>query len=356
MAKKKKELLMNCEYLVAGGAGYAGSYLTRQLLDLGHHVRVFDIIEPVFSDPKLEVIVGDILDPEAVKVACQGIRVVFHMIAQLPLANDNELVWSVNKEGTRTLLNAALDEGVGKVVYASTSAVFGVPKTNPITDQCVPAPQEDYGASKLAGEDICAEFHVKGLDITIVRPVTILGADRLGIFQILFEWIYTNRNVPVFGRGHNIYQFLHVSDFCSACLVSAEKSGWAIYNLGAENVCSMREMLERLIDYAGSTSRVCSIPAGLANIGFQTVSALGLSPLGAYHGLMYGRDCYVDVERAKKELNWSATYGHVDMITESYEFYCENRSRILEEDGDKSAHRSPISKQGVLNIIPYFLF
>ena len=108
------------DFVIAGGSGYLGSALTRQLLKAGATVRVFGRIAPDFRHPNLDFVVGDIRDSEAVRRACRGGRTLFHLIAQLPLAKDAQLVWSVNRDGTRTLLGAALRAGIQKVVYTST--------------------------------------------------------------------------------------------------------------------------------------------------------------------------------------------------------------------------------------------
>jgi nucleoside-diphosphate-sugar epimerase len=123
----------------------------------------------------------------------------------VPLAKDKALFWSVNRDGMETVLDAALEAGVAKLIYTSSSAVFGVPASNPVTEDTVPSPAEDYGRAKLDGERLCRDFAQRGLDVTIIRPRTILGSGRLGIFQILFEWIYQGDNIPILGKGDNLY-------------------------------------------------------------------------------------------------------------------------------------------------------
>src|SRR5204863_7280130 len=114
------------------------------------------------------------------------------------------------------------EAGVRKIVYTSSSAVFGVPRQNPVTEETAPEPGEAYGRTKLRAEELC---RASGLDVTIIRPRTILAHARLGIFQTLFEWARTGYNVPVLGRGDNLYQFVHARDLADACLRAGEQPG-----------------------------------------------------------------------------------------------------------------------------------
>jgi nucleoside-diphosphate-sugar epimerase len=179
-------------------------------------------------------------------------------------------------------------------------------------------------------------------------PRTILGHGRLGIFQILFEWIRQGYNVPVLGRGDNLYQFVHADDLAEACVLAGGRSGPAIYNCGAERFGTMREGLESLCARAGTGSRVKSVPMGLAVAGMKITSALGLSPLGPYHSLMYGRSLYFDITKATTELGWRPRYSNDEMLFESYRWYLEHREEIARAHG-ASHHRSPV-KQGVLKL------
>src|SRR6185295_4815943 len=217
----------------------------------------------------------------AVGRACEGIDVAYHNVAQVPLAKDRDLFWAVNHGGTENLLVAARAAGVKKIVHTSTSAIFGVPKRNPVDETTEPTPMEEYGKAKLAGEQLVQRFAAEHrLDVTIIRPRTIVGHGRLGIFQILFNWIEEGRNIPVLGKGDNVYQFIHADDLADACIRAAERPGFAVYNIGAERFGTMRETLEALCRHAGTGSRVYSLPMGLAAAAMKAASALGLSPLG----------------------------------------------------------------------------
>lgn len=349
--------MASARQLVTGGSGYFGSVMVRELLDRGHDVRVFDLADAPDRPPEAELVAGDIRNPDDVARALDGIEVIHHNVAQVPLAKNAELFWSVNRDGVRVLLEAAQQAGVKKVVYTSSSAVFGRPKSNPVTEATPPSPGEEYGRAKLAGEELCHEFAARGLDVAIVRPRTIMGPGRLGIMQIVFEWIFGGYNVPVLGRGDNRYQFVHADDLADACIRAAEHpspDGKAdLYNIGAERFGTMRETLEALIAHAGTRSRVRSVPKTPAVLGMKVTGRLGLSPLGAYHALMYGEEMYFDVGKARDELGWQARYSNAEMFAHAYDWYVENREQVRDAKG-ASHHRSPV-RQRILNLVKHVL-
>ncbi len=340
-------------HVVTGGSGYFGLLLVDQLRREGHEVRIFDINDADDRPADVEYFPGDIRDAAAVARACRGADVVHHNVALVPLAKDKSAFWSVNRDGTRVLLEACRSGGVRKVMHTSSSAVFGVPETNPVDETSKPHPREDYGRAKLAAEELCHEFVEQGLDVTIIRPRTIMGHGRLGIMQIIFEWVREGRNVPVFSGGGNIYQFVHADDLAAAVIAAAKRPGATTYNVGAENFGTMKETLQGLVDHAGTGSRVVSVPMTPAVWGMKLTSALGLSPLGPYHSLMYGRSMYFDVSRIKNETGWSAQYGNIEMFCQSYDWYLEHREQVLGRSG-ASHHRSPV-KQGVLSLVSRML-
>jgi nucleoside-diphosphate-sugar epimerase len=338
-------------YLVTGGSGYFGSLLVNRLGP--EQCRVFDLNDAEDRHPDTDFYRGDIRDLDAISAASRGVEAVFHNVAQVPLAKDRELFRTVNIDGTRNMLEAARRSGARKVVYTSSSAVFGAPKTNPVTEETVPTPGEAYGQAKYEGELLCHEYAREGLDVSIVRPRTIMGHGRLGIFQILFEWIREGRNVPVLGSGDNLYQFVHAEDLADACILAAGRPGPRTYNCGTDRFGTMREVLEALCRHAGTGSKVRSVPMAPAVWGMKATSALGLSPLGAYHALMYGRSMYFDITRATSELGWKPKWSNDEMFVQSYEWYCRNRDQVLAAHG-ASHHRSAV-KQGVLALLGWVL-
>jgi len=335
--------------LITGGSGYFGSLLRDRLLARCQPVRVLDISDANDRASGVEFVQADIRDRAAVQSAAAGCDVIYHCVAQVPLAKDRSLFESVNVYGTENILCAAQTAGVGKVIYISSSAVFGAPQQNPVTELTEPAPGEAYGRAKLEGENLCRQFAGRGVDVTIIRPRTIMGHGRLGIFQILFEWIREGYNVPVFGKGDNKYQFVHADDLAEACILAAGKAGPSVYNCGAAQFGTMREVLENLCAHAGTGSQVRGVPMGPTVALMRLASSLGLSPLGPYHALMYGRSMYFDISKAKAELGWAPRFSNNEMFVQSYDWYLKNREQVMHAHG-ASHHRSAV-KQGVLSLV-----
>jgi nucleoside-diphosphate-sugar epimerase len=337
--------------LVTGGSGFFGSLMVRMLRERGFSVRTFDLNEPDEHLPDIEFVRGDIRDGALVEQACGGVDVVYHAIAQQPLAKDKRLFWSVNVEGTENLFRAALKNKVRKVIHLSSSAVLGIPPKGPFDESVMPVPREAYGKAKWEAEKLAAQYVRQGADITIIRPSTILGPGRLGTFSILFDWVRSHTVVPVLGRGENRSQFVHIADLASASLLAAEKSGAETFNIGTDRVETMREMYDALIRHAGSRSRVISLPMGLTVTVMRLLNVMRLSPLGEYHVLMYGRDKIFDSTKARTQLGWTPRYSNTEMLCEAYDWFCANYEKIRSDTGRPLNSR--FIRQGVLGVLKW---
>ena len=335
--------------LVTGGSGFFGHLLIAKLRAQGCLVRNLDLHALDTSHLGVEHIGADIRDANAVAQACRDIDVIYHNVAQQPLVRDKRIFNDVNYGGTNNLLTGALTHGVKKVIVTSSTSVFGIPKQVPIRVDSPTEPVEAYGRSKVACEKLCAQFVAKGLDVTIIRPRTTIGHGRLGIFQILFEWIFRGDDIPVLGSGDNPFQFIHASDLADATLRAAARPGPATYNIGTDRFGTMRDMLQALCAHAASGSRVKSVPMRPAIWANRILSTCRLSPLGAYHYLAYGHPSYFDISLAQAELGWQPQYSNVEMMIESYDWYVRNRDSLLRDGVGVSPNRSVI-KQGMLGL------
>jgi nucleoside-diphosphate-sugar epimerase len=227
--------------------------------------------------------------------------------------------------------------------------VYGVPRHNPVDPSTRPHPREAYGAAKLAGEHIAAEYAMRGLDVSIVRPRTVLGHGRLGIFQILFEWVRRGRPIYTLGDGDNRYQFVHADDLVEVCVRADRLAGPRTFLAGTDRFGTMRELLESLVTHAGTGSPIRALPFRPTQLAMGVTSKLGLSPLGDYHTLMYGREMFFDVSETKRLLDWSPQRSNDEMIVESYDYYLAHRDEVLRRT-NASHHRSPV-RLGVLKLL-----
>jgi nucleoside-diphosphate-sugar epimerase len=252
--------------------------------------------------------------------------VLVHAAAALPIRGARNEIRSVNVDGTATLLAAALEAGVAKVILISTTAVYGIPETHPIGEDAPLHGVGHYGRSKIEAEDVCREFQRRGLPATIIRPKTFIGPERLGVFEILFDWIREGRRIYVLGDGTNRYQLLAVEDLVEAVLRAAAKdAGGETLNVGATEFGTVRSDLEALIAHAGSSSRVTPIPARPAELALRALELARLSPLAEWHYKTAHRDSYVDVARAQRVLGWKPRYSNAEALTRTYDWYLANR-------------------------------
>jgi nucleoside-diphosphate-sugar epimerase len=336
--------------LVTGGAGYFGTVLVDRALARGDRVRVLDLHAPETREG-VEVVVADVRDRKEVTDACDGVDVLLHNVAQVPLAKDRALFESVNVLGTANVLLAARAQGVAKVVHTSSSAIFGIPERNPVTEDSPARPLEAYGRAKLEAEALCREAARAGQDVTVVRPRTILGHGRLGIMAVLFEFVAEGAPVFVLGPGDNRYQFVHADDLADAVLLAGDRPGATTYNVGATEFGTMRQLLQALVDHAGTGSRVVSLPAAPARRAMQALSLAGQAPFAPYHWLLYAESLWFDTTKARTELGWTPTHSNASALIESYEWFLAHRHELGGEGG--SHHQSPV-RLGLLRLLKRF--
>lgn len=342
-------------HLVTGGNGFLGEFIVRELLKRGKRVRVLDVIDDPNRDPRSELHLVDVLDREALRGSLAGVDYVHHNAALVPLKKAGNRFWQVNVEGTRNVLEAAKEAGVKHFSHMSSSAVYGAINDEdcPINDRTPRRPVEIYGRSKLAGEQI-VEAEMKqqgGLSCSIIRPRTIIGTERLGIFQILFEWISEGRNIYIIGAGSNLFQFAHVDDVVTVSVASALQQKSGIFNVGTDQYRTLREDLGELCKIADTGSRVKSIPVWFAVTALKILDRLRLSPLAPWHYLTYHKPFYFDISNTMKDLGWKPKHSNIDMLTSSYQWYLQNRERLArDEAASTSAHRS-LLKQRALRVL-----
>ena len=214
------------------------------------------------SSGRVEEIRGDVRDPSACRELVAGAEVVVHAAAALPIRRRGTRSVSVNVGGTAALLAAALEAGERRVVFISSTAVYGVPERHPIREDDPLVGVGWYGESKIEAEAVCREFGVRGLEHVVIRPKTFVGPERLGVFEILFDWVREGRRIYALGSGANRYQLLAVEDLVDAVVraFSAEGAAGEALNVGASEFGTVRDDLGALIRHAGSKSRLTPVP------------------------------------------------------------------------------------------------
>lgn len=340
------------KHLVTGGSGFLGNLIARRLHARGERVRILDVWEDASRPKQIEFVQCDIRDPAGVSRAMQGVDVVHHNVALVPLTKAGPEFWSVNVEGSRIAAEQAVKAGVRTFIHMSSSAIFGAPEHCPVTNESPFKPVEVYGRAKLAGELAVRELCERnGTPLIVIRPRTILGEGRLGIFQILFQWISENRKIYVIGDGRQPFQFVHAHDLMDAYLLALDAGKPGVYNVGANRFGTLREALETLITHAGSTSRVAGLPPGLTINTLRVLDWLRLSPLAPWHYLTYHKAFFFDVQPLLR-LGWKPRYSNDEMFRESWDWFLQHRERLVAE-ATASPHRNVV-KQRLLGLLKKF--
>lgn len=333
-------------HLITGGNGFLGNLIAQRLLAEGKRVRVLDIWDAPDRNNDIEFINGSVLDRDTVAKSLKDVSVVHHNAALVPLTRSN--YHEVNCEGSRIVAEEAVQAGVDAFVFMSSSAIYGMHKEQ-ITENTTNQPFEAYGKSKFAGEKAVREVCERnGLMMISIRPRTILGDGRLGIFQILFEWMSENRKIYLLGDGNELFQFVHASDLIDFYMLALQLEKSGNYNVGAAEYGTMRGDIERLIAEVGSSSRVVSLPRWPAKLCLELLYLLNLSPLTPWHYRSLGNPYHFDV-KPLLELGWQPKYSNQTMLLESYRWFEENRDKI-KVDKSVSPHRSAV-QQKMLNIL-----
>src|SRR5712692_6378839 len=329
---------------ISGGAGFLGLHLSRRLLADGHDVRTLDVVP--LDDAELERTVeglrGDIRDRESVRTLVDGADVVVHAAAALPIQASRASIRSVNVGGTENVLLAARDEGVRRVLFISSTAVYGVPEKHPIEEDDPLVGVGSYGESKIDAEGLC---RVAAVETTIVRPKTFIGPERLGVFEILFDWIREGRRIYTLGKGYNHYQLLAVEDLVDAIVRAGEEPQAAreTFNVGATEFGTVRSDLQALIDHAGSSSKLQPVPVKPAEVALRALELMHVSPLAEWHYKTAHKDSFVDVTKAQRLLGWEPRFSNREALVRTYDWYLANRGRAAAG----VTHRVPWNQQAL---------
>ncbi len=332
-------------WAISGGAGFLGLHLARRLLAEGHTVRTLDVmpLDDVELERSVEELRGDVRDRERVRELVAGADVVVHAAAALPIQASRASIRSVNVGGTENVLRAARDAGARRVVFISSTAVYGVPEKHPIEEDDPLVGVGWYGESKIDAEALC---RVAAVETTIVRPKTFIGPERLGVFEILFDWIREGRRIYILGKGYNRYQLLAVEDLVDAIVrvATVPEAAGETFNIGATEFGTVRSDLQALIDHAGSSSRLRPVPAKPAEVALRALELLRVSPLAEWHYKTAHKDSFVDVSRAQRVLGWQPRLSNKEALIGTYDWYLANRERV---GGAGVTHRVPWNQQAL---------
>lgn len=344
--------------LITGGGGFLGSNLVRYLLNKGEYeIFIFDRLKHHKPEDYGKYVVyfkGDICSKKDVSGVFKKhgpFSHVFHLAAEMPnKAAAEDQLWKINVTGTINIVSESIREKAKSFIFISSNVSYGIPKELPVREETPLSPIEIYGRSKAQAEKELYKFKDE-INIQIFRCPVISGVGRLGLQAILFEFISENKNVYVLGDGLNKYQFVDVMDVCAALEKASKISGFDIYNIGADEVLTLREMYQRIIGFAKSSSKIISLPKMPALVALSFLDKLNISPLGIYQYSMIGRSLYMDTTKIKKKLKWKPKMKNKDTFIENYKWYKENKGKFTEiGSGNASSNRS-LPKMGIFKLL-----
>jgi nucleoside-diphosphate-sugar epimerase len=341
-------------YLITGGAGFLGINMARYLLAKGHAVVSLDIAPFEYPERnQITEIRGDIRNRQDVERAMQGVDIVIHTAAALPLYKPED-IYSTDIDGLRTVLDVAFANKVERVIHVSSTAVYGIPDHHPLYESDKLQGVGPYGEAKVIAEQICQEYRDKGLCVPIIRPKSFVGPERLGVFALFYDWAKDGKNFPVLGSGKNRYQLLDVEDLCEALYLAATGDCAVVndvFNIGAKEFTTLREDYQAVLDYAGHGKRIVTLPAAPMIWTLRILEKLKLSPLYKWVYETVTEDSFVSIEKAERLLGYRPKYSNKDALIRNYQWYIDHLQEFEGKTG--VSHRVPW-KQGVLSLAKLF--
>jgi UDP-glucose 4-epimerase len=309
--------------LVTGATGSIGPKLVKQLCELEYRVRTLSIDEPetdLFPDD-VEVQVGDVTDVATVKTALEGIKVVFHLAALLHITNPSEFqereYTRINVMGTKTLVEAAIQAGVKRLVFFSTISVYGQSNGRIINESTPPRPDTMYSKTKISAERLVLDaINKEGQPLGVVlRFGAVYGARVKGNYKRLVHSLSSNRFIPI-GRGKNRRTLIYDKDVALAAILSAQHPGAAgkIYNVTDGQFHSVNEIIKTICRALGRKPPKLFLPLGPVEMAPDLADGIarlmGLSSPGLKNSLnKYCEDIAVDGSRIMQELGFRPEYN-----------------------------------------------
>ena len=252
--------------IVTGGAGFIGSNIVKLLDQRDYEIVVFDNLSTGYKTnldefSNIELIVGDIRDRHTLNLAMKGCRIVFHLAASIgnvkSLQNpieDSE----VNVLGTLNVLESARLNGVKKIVYSSSAAIFGEPQYQPIDEKHPLEPDSPYGVSKLAGEKHCLCYgRTYDIDVVCLRYFNVYGLNQRydaygNVIPIFATLLLQNKPITIYGDGEQTRDFVNVKDVAMANILAAEKEELSgTFNIGSGvsmTINSLASMMKEIVN------------------------------------------------------------------------------------------------------------
>lgn len=257
-------------FLITGGAGFIGSNLVGHLLDAGHRVRVVDDCSTGTRDnladmmDKIDLHAGDIRDADLMNTLTRDMDYICHLAAIVSVQqsiDDPLLTNDINITGTLNVLEAARKNGIKRVVFSSSCAVYGDQLEKVCVETMVPRPMSPYAATKIIGEHYCKAYTVCfGLETVSLRYFNVFGqrqnlsSDYAAVIPRFIAAIGNDKQPVIFGDGYQSRDFIHVENVCRANILAATSNTVGkgeVLNIASGNSCNLRELLDIIKSQTG---------------------------------------------------------------------------------------------------------
>ncbi len=260
--------------IVTGGAGFIGSHLAEELAGRGYEVVILDDlstgrmgnIEQLLKRDNVRFVSGSVTNLSLLQGLFQNVDYVFHKAAipSVPRSiEDPQATHEVNTNGTLNVLLAAKDNSVKKVVYASSSSVYGDTPTLPKREEMLPHPQSPYAVSKVVGEYYCDVFHeVYGLPTICLRYFNVYGlrqdsnSQYAAVIPVFIERVSQNKPLIIYGDGEQTRDFTFVKDVVRANILAAESDACGVFNIGTGKSISINRLAKLIIKFIGNDTNL----------------------------------------------------------------------------------------------------
>ncbi len=296
--------------MITGGSGMLGRELAFRLATLGRPVRIFDIAEPRLLPDGAEFVKGDLRNPADTDPACVGVSVIYHLAA-LDASSSGDDIRSVNIEGTACLLESATISGVRKIVFASSSAVYGSPPPeSPCHEESPLVSTGPFSMSKIAGEELCLSMAASSdIKASVIRMPIVIGPGLKD--PHIMRWI-VNRAVehkPIFlGAGGRAVRHYVDSGDCADAFISASDNDVAAghcFNVGFDKPHTDEEFARAVVRAAKSFSIIVPAPRAISDAVLQIARSTGEDPVPPdYRDGVFG-DSWLATDKARALLGWS---------------------------------------------------
>lgn len=314
--------------LVTGAGGFIGSHLVEKLFELKAKVKCFVKYNsrnnwgnldklPNYIIDNIEIIVGDINNPESIRKAIKGVDIVFHLASLIAVPysyiNPRE-VFETNVIGTYNVASAALEGEVEKFVHTSSSEVYGTGRYIPIDEKHILQPQSPYSASKIGADKVVESFYYSfDLPITIIRPFNTYGPRQSAraIIPTIILQVLSKKKEVFLGSMHTIRDFTYVSDVVEAFIkiAESEQSIGEVINVGTGKEIDIESLAEKIIKMIGGKGKKITFDATRVRPEKSEVERL----------------C-ADVTKAKRLLKWQPLFSLEEGLKRTIDWYSQNIS------------------------------